>query len=96
MLEAGPFRSKNVVTQLTKNLGLYSVSAFAYWLIGYTLMYPGGSWTIGSDAGRGILGECGTAAFEAVGISAEDADDTSYAPTGSNFFFKLMSCAATA
>jgi len=34
--------------------------------------------------------------MEAVGISAENADDISYATTGSDYFFQLMFCAATA
>jgi Amt family ammonium transporter len=34
--------------------------------------------------------------MEAVGVAAADADDYSYAATGSDFFFQLMFCAATA
>jgi Amt family ammonium transporter len=34
--------------------------------------------------------------MEAVGISPDQADDLSYATTGSDFFFQLMFCAATA
>ena len=41
MLEAGLVRSKNVTTQLTKNMGLFSLAAVFYYLIGYNLMYPG-------------------------------------------------------
>jgi len=36
------------------------------------------------------------AVMEAVGISPDQADDLSYATTGSDFFFQLMFCAATA
>ena len=38
----------------------------------------------------------GVAVMEAVGISADKADDISYATTGSDYFFQLMFCAATA
>ena len=35
MLEAGLVRSKNVTTQLTKNMGLFAIAAVMYWLVGY-------------------------------------------------------------
>ncbi len=96
MLEAGLVRSKNVTMQLTKNIALFSIAAIMYWLIGYNLMYPLGNWSIGTDETGGYLGAFGVAILEAVGIGAEDADDLSYASTGSDFFFQLMFCATTA
>jgi len=97
MLEAGLVRSKNVTMQLTKNVALFSLAAIFYYLIGYNLMYPLGNWSIGSDeAGNGMLGAFGVAVLEAVGVTGEGADDYSYASTGSDFFFQLMFCAATA
>ncbi|MEL6520769.1 MAG: ammonium transporter [Pseudomonadota bacterium] len=96
MLEAGLVRSKNVAMQLTKNVGLFSFAAIAYYLIGYNLMYPLGAWTIGSDETGGYLGAFGPGVLEAVGIGAGDADDIGYASTGSDFFFQLMFCATTA
>ncbi len=97
MLEAGLVRSKNVTMQLTKNMGLFSLAAIFYYLIGYNLMYPLGNWTIGSDDdGSGLIGAFGVAVLEAVGVTADAADDYGYASTGSDFFFQLMFCAATA
>ncbi len=96
MLEAGLVRTKNVTMQLTKNISLFSLAAIAYYLIGYNIMYPLGSWTIGTDETGGYLGAFGPAVLEAVGIAAEDADDIGYASTGSDFFFQLMFCATTA
>ncbi|MEO1919421.1 MAG: ammonium transporter [Paracoccaceae bacterium] len=96
MLEAGLVRSKNVTMQLTKNIVLFALAAIAYYLIGYNVMYPLGNWSIGSDETGGYLGAFGVAILEAVGISAEGADDLGYASTGSDFFFQLMFCAATA
>ena len=96
MLEAGLVRSKNVTTQLTKNVGLFAVAGVMYWLVGYNLMYPLGNWTIGTDESGGYLGALGIAVLEAVGVSAEAADDIGYASTGSDYFFQLMFCAATA
>lgn len=85
MLEAGLVRSKNVTMQLTKNIGLFSIAAVMYWLVGYNLMYPGDGWTIG-----GWLG-----AFSTASIQGDPAVDVGYA-TGSDFFFQLMFCATTA
>ncbi|MEL6219124.1 MAG: ammonium transporter [Pseudomonadota bacterium] len=96
MLEAGLVRSKNVAMQCTKNIALFSIAAVGYYLIGYNLMYPLGSWTIGTDETGGYLGAFGVALLEAVGVAPEDADDLSYASTGSDYFFQLMFCAATA
>ncbi len=92
MLEAGLVRSKNVTMQLTKNMGLFGLACIFYYLIGYNLMYPLGTWGI-----EGVLsGVWGPAVMEAVGVSADAVDDYSYASTASDFFFQLMFCAATA
>ena len=97
MLEGGLVRSKNVTMQMTKNVGLFSMAAIFYYLIGYNLMYPLGSWTIGSDEEGGYLGILfASAVLEAVGVTSDAADDYGYASTGSDFFFQLMFCAATA
>ncbi|MFD0982370.1 ammonium transporter [Tropicimonas aquimaris] len=96
MLEAGLVRQKNVTMQLTKNVALFSLAAIFYYLVGYNLMYPLGSWSIGSDETGGYLGAFGPAVLEAVGITRDAADDYGYASTGSDFFFQLMFCATTA
>jgi len=90
MLEAGLVRSKNVTMQLTKNIGLFSIAAIMYYLIGYNLMYPGDGWSI-----AGVLGAFSPAAVEPVGVAIGDVDIT-YASVGSDFFFQLMFCATTA
>ncbi len=90
MLEAGLVRSKNVTTQLTKNIGLFSIASIMYWLIGFNLMYPG-EWLI-----EGYLGPFfAITALEPVGLAAADAS-LDYASVGSDFFFQLMFCATTA
>lgn len=90
MLEAGLVRGKNVTMQLTKNMGLFSLATIVYYLIGYNLMYPGDGWSI-----DGILGAFATTALEPVGLEGAEPDLT-YASVGSDFFFQLMFCAATA
>ncbi len=96
MLEAGLVRSKNVTTQLTKNVALFSIAAIAYYLIGFNLMYPGdlkdGSWWF-----AGYLGPI----FSIVSLEPAEPDvsqivNIGYASVGSDFFFQLMFCATTA
>ena len=96
MLEAGLVRSKNVTTQLTKNIALFSIAAIAYFLVGFNLMYPGdlveGSWLI-----SGYLGPIFSfTSLEPVGAAVDQIGDISYASVGSDFFFQLMFCATTA
>ncbi|MBE9475852.1 MAG: ammonium transporter [Proteobacteria bacterium] len=90
MLEAGLVRSKNVTMQLTKNMGLFGLACIFYYLVGFNLMYPGDAWIIPN-----LLGGFTPTVLEPVGLAAADAD-LSYATVGSDFFFQLMFCAATA
>ncbi|MBW7055515.1 ammonium transporter [Paracoccus bogoriensis] len=87
MLEAGLVRSKNVTTQLTKNIALFSIASLMYWIIGYNLMYPG-DWTI-----AGWIGELFSPA-SLDPVAAADLDNGF--SVGSDFFFQLMFCATTA
>jgi ammonium transporter, Amt family len=97
MLEAGLVRSKNVSMQLTKNIALFSIAAIMYYLVGYNLMYPLGSWAIGSDDTGGYLSALfGVAILEAVGVTRDAADDYGYAATSADFFFQLMFVATAA
>ncbi|GGE18331.1 ammonium transporter [Gemmobacter megaterium] len=91
MLEAGLVRSKNATMQLMKNITVFSVACIMYYVIGYSVMYPGDGWMI-----QGILGALGTAQLEAVGVEVAGLDDYSYASTSSDFFFQVMFCATTA
>lgn len=93
MLEAGLVRAKNTTMQLTKNISLFSLAAIGYYLVGYNLMYPLGNWSI-EGVLSGLLPV--TAVLEAVGVTPDKVDVLSYAATGSDFFFQLMFCAATA
>ena len=53
-------------------------------------MYPGDGWTI-----QNVVGAFSVTALEPVGLEGVEADLT-YASVGSDFFFQLMFCAATA
>jgi Amt family ammonium transporter len=90
MLEAGLVRSKNVTTQLTKNIALFAIASIMYWLIGYGIMYPG-EWVI-----EGVMGPWfAITSLEPVGLATADAS-LDYASGASDFFFQLMFCATTA
>ena len=84
MLEAGLVRSKNVSMQCLKNIALYSVAGLMFWVIGYNLMYDG----VIADTGW-----MGTPTPKV--IPPPDADPGSYA-AGSDWFFQMVFCAATA
>ena len=88
MLEAGLVRSKNVTTQLTKNIALFSIAGIMYWLVGFNLMYPG-------DFNGYVGGFFNVTVLEPVGLAAADAS-LDYASVASDFFFQLMFVAATA
>ena len=90
MLEAGLVRGKNVTMQLTKNMALFSLASIFYYILGYNLMYPGDGWSI-----DGFLGAFAVTGLEPVGLDGSEPDLT-YASVGSDFFFQLMFCAATA
>ncbi|GAA6201829.1 ammonium transporter [Aquicoccus sp. SU-CL01552] len=90
MLEAGLVRSKNVTMQLTKNVALFALASIFYYILGYNLMYPGDGWMV-----DGVLGALAVTGLEPVGLEGAEPDLT-YASVGSDFFFQLMFCAATA
>ena len=90
MLEAGLVRGKNVAMQLTKNMALFSLASLFFYILGYNLMYPGDGWTI-----QNVIGAFSVTALEPVGLAGVEAD-LPYASVGSDFFFQLMFCAATA
>lgn len=89
MLEAGLVRSRNVTTQLFKNVSLFAIAGLMYWLIGYNLMYPGDDgWTV-----PGVIGQI----FSPKVIDPVATGDVSAGySAGSDFFFQLMFCATTA
>jgi ammonium transporter, Amt family len=91
MLEVGLVRSKNATMQLLKNVTLFSLASVAYFAVGFNLMYPGDGWSI-----EGWLGAFAPTVLEPVGVGADGVGDVTYASVGSDFFFQLMFCAATA
>ena len=88
MLEAGLVRSKNVTTQLTKNIALFAIAGIMYWAIGYNLMYTG-------DGDALIPGYVGSVGFRLIDDVGAGALDNGYG-LASDFFFQLMFVATAA
>jgi Amt family ammonium transporter len=85
MLEAGLVRSKNVSMQCLKNIGLYSIAGIMFWVIGYSIAYPGFEG-----------GYFGIADFPYAMQGVGEADvDTGYS-VASDWFFQMVFCATTA
>lgn len=89
MLEAGFVRSKNVVNQCAKNIGLFAIASTAFLLCGYGLMFPGGGWIV-----PGVLGYAGS--FEVTGVVEARDNFVGRGHAGAaDLFFQSMFCVAT-
>ncbi len=88
MLEAGLVRSKNVAMQCTKNIALYSIAGLMFWVVGYSLMYPGDDGWIVPD----MVGKFSPYPTQAVGAGYDAAGYS----VASDWFFQMVFCATTA
>ncbi len=88
MLEAGLVRAKNTSTQCIKNIGLYSIAGLMFWLIGYSIAYPGFA-----EGSLGLFG-IGDFPYGMQGVGEADTD-TGYS-VASDWFFQMVFCATTA
>ena len=82
MLEAGQVRSKNTAVICLKNIGLFSIAGFMYYLIGYNLMYDG--------VDGGYMGS-----FSIFDRSSDVDLETGYA-AASDWYFQMVFVATTA
>ena len=88
MLEAGLVRAKNTSTQCIKNIGLYSIAGLMFWVIGYSIAYPGFA--------EGSLGLFGVAGFPYAMQGVGSADTETGYSVASDWFFQMVFCATTA
>lgn len=88
MLEAGLVRAKNTSTQCLKNIGLYSIAGLMFWVIGYSIAYPGFE--------EGSLGLFGIAGFPYNMQDVGSADTETGYSVASDWFFQMVFCATTA
>ena len=88
MLEAGMVRSKNTAEILTKNVALFAIACVMYMLVGYNIMYSGGSHAWIPDFSF-FLGAEHDAAGVAAALANPDADAPYYSAR-SDFFFQVV------
>ncbi|MEM1053296.1 MAG: ammonium transporter [Pseudomonadota bacterium] len=88
MLEAGLVRAKNTSTQCLKNIGLYSIAGLMFWVIGYSIAYPGFA--------EGSMGLFGVAGFPYAMQGVGEADTGTGYSVASDWFFQMVFCATTA
>ena len=88
MLEAGLVRAKNTSTQCIKNIGLYSIAGLMFWIIGYSIAYPGFA--------EGSLGLFGVGGFPYAMQGVGEADTGTGYSVASDWFFQMVFCATTA
>jgi ammonium transporter, Amt family len=99
MLEAGFCRSKNAVNLLAKNLIVFALTTFSFWLVGFGLMFGfGGDWSNPTALENGLIGLHG---FLLNGVDNSPATGQNYVgvyqslswagiPIQAKFFFQLV------
>lgn len=90
MVESGFTRSKNTVNILSKNFIVFAVSSFAFWLIGWGLMFGNGSAFMGME---GLFGLSGADNSPATGDAYQGAYSSigwASVPLFAKFFFQLV------
>lgn len=95
MLETGFCRAKNTVNILAKNFIVFSVSAIAFWAIGFALMFGDGNSLVGLH-GWFLLGPDNSPATEEAYSGIFSALSWSTVPLAAKFFFQLAFAATAA
>lgn len=90
MIEAGFVRSKNVVNQCAKNIGLFAIASTAFILSGYGFMFPSGNWIV-----PGIVGFNGAIEITNVVEGGDNFRGRGHADAA-DIFFQSMFCVAVA
>lgn len=96
MIESGLCRAKNTVNILAKNVIVVAVSAIAFWLIGWGIMFGDGNWFMGTS-GLWMVGGADNSpatgdAYRGVYSSIAWAG----VPLWAKFFFQMVFCAVGA
>lgn len=95
MLETGFCRAKNTVNILAKNFVVFSVSAIAFWALGFALMFGDGNSLIGLS-GWFLLGPDNSPSTGEVYTGVFSALSWSTVPLAAKFFFQLAFAATAA
>jgi ammonium transporter, Amt family len=95
MLETGFCRAKNAVNILAKNFIVFSVSAIAFWAVGFALMFGNGNALIGLS-GWFLLGPDNSPATDGAYMGVFSSLDWTGVPLTAKFFFQLAFAATAA
>jgi len=95
MLESGLCRAKNTVNILAKNFIVFAVSAIAFWVVGFALMFGDGNSLVGFN-GWFLLGPDNSPAGEETYSGVFSALSWSTVPLAAKFFFQLAFAATAA
>ena len=85
MLESGMVRAKNTAEILTKNVSLYAIACIMYLLVGYHIMYVGGTEAGGILPSFGFLLQDENTAEAVIGSGGE-----TYYSNRSDYFFQVV------
>lgn len=95
MLETGFCRAKNAVNILAKNFIVFSVSAIAFWMVGFGLMFGDGNALLGLS-GWFLMGPDNSPAVEEAYSGVFSSLDWASVPLTAKFFFQLAFAATAA
>ena len=90
MVESGFARSKNAVNILSKNFIVFAVSSFAFWAIGWGLMFGDGNGLLGLNGIFGLKGADNSPATGDLYTGVYTAISWATVPLLAKFFFQLV------
>lgn len=91
MVEAGFVRSKSVVNQCAKNIGLFGVATISFLMVGHGLMFPEGNWIIPNLVGYSGAVQLGSVAQDSNAV----ANGKTHA-VAATVMFNMVFCATVA
>jgi len=95
-VESGFCRTKNTVNILSKNFIVFAISSIGFWLLGWGLMFGGGSSIVGTEGLWMVSGADNSPATGDAYQGAYKALNWTGVPLWAKFFFQLVFCGTAA
>lgn len=95
-VESGFCRTKNTVNILSKNFIVFAISSIGFWLLGWGLMFGGGSSLVGTEGLWMVSGADNSPATSDAYQGAYAALNWTGVPLWAKFFFQLVFCGTAA
>lgn len=95
-VESGFCRTKNTVNILSKNFIVFAISSIGFWLLGWGLMFGGGSSLVGTEGLWMVSGADNSPATGDAYQGAYGALNWTGVPLWAKFFFQLVFCGTAA